>query len=580
MSSDRRLSVRALALAVFLAGAGFAAPPADPPPTDAAKASPRVETPPVGDFVEAIEVNIVNVEVYVTDKQGRRIKGLGRDDFEIYEDRKPVKVTNFYAEESGRPRGLEEVGVAALPVPPPLPGAAEMETPEDQRLHLVIYIDNFNLRPFDRNRVMRSLHDFLRNKLHRGDRAMLVTYDRELHVRRDFTTDPATISSALFELETISAQGVQHDSDRREILRDIQDVEQKSATDVLIRARGYAESLSNDLQFSIGALKETIETLAGLQGRKAVVYVSNGLSQVVGEDIFYAIHEKFPTAGALTESRDFDLSSRFRELVATANANRVTFYTIDAAGLRAPSSVSAENQNPGGSAFVDNVYVSNLQAPLQMLANETGGKAILNTNNVEPALAQVAEDFDTFYSLGYSPIHAGDGRYHKVDVKLKVKARGVTVRHRDGYRDKSVEGRMGDGLTATLNFGLQSNPLDVKLEVGSGRRRDDGFYLVPVTVRVPIGKLVLLPHGEKQQASRVRLFVSAMDEKGGTSDVQQVPLTITVPNEEVTEAIGKSYAYSMSLLMRPGPQRLAIGVRDDYAAALSFVLASFQVGGS
>ena len=591
--SNRKPPRRAFALAFFVAAAALAQP-ADPSPTPADPKAPppapaatvetpaREETEPAGGFVEAIEVNIVNVEVYVTDKKGQRVKGLGRDDFEIYEDRKPVKITNFYAEEGGRPRGLEEEGVAALPVPtsPPPPfGAAETETPEDQRLHLVIYIDNYNLRPFDRNRVMRSLHDFLRNRLHPGDRAMLITYDRELHVRRTFTTDPATISAALFELETLSAQGVQHDSERRDILRDIGDVNQKTGQDLVFRARSYAEALANDLHFTITALKDTIESLAGLQGRKAVVYVSNGLSQVVGEDIFHAIHERFPSVGALSESREFDLSNRFRELIATANANRVTLYTIDAAGLRAPSAVSAENQNPGGSAFTDSIYISNLQAPLRTMAEETGGKAILNTNNVEPALTQVAEDFDTYYSLGYSPIHTGDGRYHKVEVRLKGKGRGATVRHRDGYRDKSVEGRMGDGLVATLNFGLQSNPLDVKLEIGSGRRRDDGFYLVPVTVRVPIGKLVLLPQGEKRQASRLRLFVSAMDEEGGTSEIQQVPLTISVPNEEVTDALGKSYAYSMSLLMRAGPQRLAIGVRDDYAAALSFVLASFQVGG-
>ncbi len=94
-----------------------------------------------------------------------------------------------------------------------------MRTPEDQRLRLVVYIDNFNLRPFNRNRVMRELRAFLGQKLSRDDQIMLVTYDRELHVRRPFTSDPGLIASALNDLEKISAQGVHADSERREVLR-------------------------------------------------------------------------------------------------------------------------------------------------------------------------------------------------------------------------------------------------------------------------------------------------------------------------------------------------------------------------
>src|SRR4029453_12289951 len=100
------------------------------------------------------------------------------------------------------------------------------------------------------------------------------------------------------------------------------------------------------------------------------------------------------------------------------------------------TSVSAENRSNSSSSMVDSVYFSNLQSPLQMLAHETGGQALLNMNVALPALERVAADFDTYYSLGYTPAHSGDGRYYKLEVKLKNK-KGMTVRHRDGYRDKT-----------------------------------------------------------------------------------------------------------------------------------------------
>src|SRR5262245_39562309 len=164
--------------------------------------------PATGDqgFFESVNVNVVNVDVYVTDKSGKRIQGLTKDDFEIWENGKKVPVTNFYAVEGGKARmiGDEPVPAVAQPAPGAPPGTAKpAPLPEDQRLRLVVYIDNFNLHPFNRNRVMRELRAFLGHKLNRDDQVMLVTYDRELHVRRTFTSDPGLVNDALVELERI-----------------------------------------------------------------------------------------------------------------------------------------------------------------------------------------------------------------------------------------------------------------------------------------------------------------------------------------------------------------------------------------
>jgi VWFA-related protein len=558
-----------------------------PAPLQQAPAKAAADT----SFIDIVNVSVVNVDVYVTDKKGNALNGLTRDDFELFENDRPVKITNFYSVANGKataPNPDTPAPGAQPPAPsaPLPPGVTPLDLdagklPTDQRLRLVIYIDNFNLKPFDRNRVMRELRAFIGQKLAKDDELMLVTYDRELHTRRTFTNDPALIAQAMLELEKISAQGVHDDSDHRDFLQKIND--SQTVTEAENYAHTYAESTFNDLSFSIDAIKKIVDSLAGMPGRKAVVYVSDGLQQIAGQDLFYAVQNKWgQQTSSMVTTLEYDTSKRFNELTAQANANRITFYTIDAAGLRGYESNTAQNQgpgvpNPGFNQLIDQVRYSNLQSPLQMMAENTGGQVILNANVIAPQLDKIARDFNSYYSLGYSPTHYGDGRYYKLKVKLKRKGKDLVVRHRDGYRDKGTDARMNDSTLAALSFSFEENPLGVSLEFGQGRPRDDGFFLVPVLVHIPIGKLVLVPR-EGTEDARVRLFIAAVDSKGSTSDVQQTPVPISIPKADIVAAQRKTFVYSVTLLMRAGDQRISVGVRDDIAAQASFVSSGLTVG--
>jgi len=561
-----------VALCVLSALVSIGAAP--PPKQGAAGAQPDPGSPEV--FGETVNVTVVNVDAFVTDKSGARVKGLTREDFELFEDGKPVQITNFYAVEAGkaiRQLDPDAASPAAGSVGVPLPLPQTEEIPDEQRLYLIVYIDNFNLRPFNRNRVLRELRQFLNQKLKAGDRTMLVTYDRELHVRRTFTSDPSVVASALFELETLSAMGTHTDSDRKDILKAIEDAEH--VNEVYGRVRSYAESLFNDLEFTISALKNFVDQLAGLPGRKAILYVSDGLPMRAAEDVFYALSIKFPQQTSLLEAQSFDASRRFLELASQANANRVSFYTVEATGLRMSSAADASQQTAGLGPQVDQIHFSNLQSTLQTLAEKTGGMAVINANQALPRLERMAQDFETYYSLGYSPSHGGDGRYHRVNVKLKRK--GLTLRHRDGYRDKPVETVMADGTMAVLRFSTEANQMGIGLDVGAMTPRSDGNYSVQLTVRVPIGKLLLIPRDTTHEG-RVRIYVGAMDQKGGVSEVNNVSVPIQIPNGEVTQAVQKMFAYTMTLVMRRGEQRVSIGVRDDIAGTTAFLSKSLRVG--
>jgi VWFA-related protein len=560
------------------AAAALAEKPSTDQPAAAGQApAPTPSAEELGAFVETVEVNVVNVDVYVTDKKGNRVTGLTRDDFTVLEDGRPMEITNFYAVE---PK-LERRAPPRLPPPPPPAGEAaaappaeepEPEAADDQQLYLVVYVDNFNLDPLDRNRVLKDLRLFLADQVQVGDQVMLVTNDHAIHIRHAFTSDPEVVASALSELEPLTGNGRTRESDRQQALDRVRDA--KSSTEALTWARAWAREVDNDLRFTVDSLKDTVSSLAGLPGRKAILYVSDGIPMSPGQDVFHAVDETFKDSSAVTEALSFNYNRQFSELAAQANANRITFYTLDAGGLRGSSDFDASNHSAPING-VGSMHTENLQEPLRYVARTTGGIAILNTNRAAPQLERVGEDFKSYYSLGYHAPEAGRGRYHKIDVKVKRK--GLEVRHRDGYRDRTAEARMSDSTTAALLFPFERNPLGISIAFGEQTAREDRLFVVAVQVRIPIGKLALVPHGETSEA-RLRLFIAAIDADGGTSPVQQVGVPISVPKDQVERAKKQYYQYTASLLMRGGPQTVAVGVRDELGGDESFATGHAVIG--
>jgi VWFA-related protein len=572
ISHPRRLVHLLTFLALVLSGwAGLALAAQDPPE----EITPEEEQEEFDVFVDQVNVNVVNVDVYVTDKKGNRITDLTPDDFELTENGRPVAISNFYKVEGGRRLELAPGPAVAEGAGPAEPRFEAIEPtleepPEEQRLHLVVYIDNWNLRPFNRNRVLGDVRRFLIEKLGKDDRVMLVTYDRSFKVEQPFTSDLRAVARATFDIEKRVAGGVNRDSERNQMIQLIDD--SQGEFEALSHARSYAQSVENDLTFTLRALKELTESLAGLPGRKAILYVSDGLPQVAGQDLFLAVDEKFGSAsnGAMA-AFNFDFHREYTRLAAEANANGVTFYPLDARGLEPPSANSAEFRGTDIRGAADRHRIPNLQTPLRYLAEETGGFAIVNTNSPFPFLERMAADFDSFYSLGYTPAHYGDGRYYNLKVKVKPpKGKGLIVRHREGYRDLSTETRMSDGTMAALNYDVTDNPLGVKLEFEDEQKRDDGFYLLPVQVRIPIGNVAMIPR-ETTHEGRVKVYVGALDDRGRSSPVQQMMVPISIPNDEIDFAKTQEYVYTVTLLMRAGSQRVAVGVRDEISAEETFL---------
>jgi VWFA-related protein len=570
--------------------------------------------PAAPSFGEVVEVNVVDVDIYVTDRNGNRVTGLKKGDFAVFEDGKAVDVSNFAELSAGAAPAVRETPSAA----PPAAGAvaADVKTPPaadpDRQLSLVVFVDNLHLRPETRARAVEQIRKFLAQSTRPGDRVLLATYDNSLRVRHAFTDNRAALDATLHEIESLPAYGQQEESSRRTAYRAVLDLDsiEKCSPDIIKPVEGYAEQMRGEGLRTIGALTVMINSLSGVPGHKALLLVSDGISITPGEELFQAANEictgsssgthvstgeivplaerfsgngsggglKYQANQAALDAQKYSLVKPFETLASHASANRVTLYTLQASGLRNFAAAGADS-DPDERAFqsgiIEQIQTSNLKGSLTALAVDTGGRAMLDVNDFLPELAKMQEDFESYYSLGYTPTHSGDGKDHRIEVK--VKRQGLRVRYRQSYRDKPALEKMADRTLAALFHGIEDNPLAVEIEIGDPAPADGGQYAVPVRLKIPLFKLAIL-NREASFQGKLRLLVATRDAAGGTSTVRQVEVPLNIPRKEVLSALGQYYLYTLTLKMKPGSQQVAVAVRDELAASTSYLTRPVTVG--
>jgi VWFA-related protein len=531
-------------------------PTAPSKPAEAPKVDAGRPLPPIS---ERVEVSVTNVDVVVTDSKGNRVTGLTRDEFEVFQDNVPQTITNFYAVSGGKL--LLEDGKQ---IPIDSPAAAE-EIPQQLKTRYVVYIDNLNIQPQNRNRMFKRLKEFISQNVGPQAEAMVVTYNRSLKVKRRFTSEKGDVLAAIEQTEMETGGGTPLASERKDAIARIND---SQTEDQAIRtARTYAQSLRNDLQFAVDAFKTSLNGLAGIQGRKIFLYVSEGLPASAGAELFDTIRVKFPGGRSTLETLDFDMNSKYASIVQAANANGVTIWALDASGLAADDLISAENRymEARPSSFL---MRQNTQGPLLMMAEQTGGMAAINTNDWKDSLDELSKDFSNFYSIGYRTTRAASDRPHSVEVKVKRK--GLRVRARKGLLDKSTETRTAEAVVASLFYPRDDNPLAVSVTLGEPRPYDNENYLLPVRVAVPVGKLGLVPSGDRYEGQFFVYFV-VLDALGKQSDLQVQRQAVTVPASDFTNAQRKDFYYDVQLLVVPGGQKLAVALRDGVSNLTSYL---------
>jgi VWFA-related protein len=546
-------------------------------PLPAAKKTPTPR--PIGGltFTDEYELTVVNVDVFVRDKKGRPVKGLTRDDFKIYQDGVEKPISNFavYTQEVFEHR-FATPSPGATPTPQPKAAPA----PEIKPIYVVIYVDNENLKPLQRNRVLRKLRQWVRDTVRPPMQVMVVTYQKSLKVVQPFTSDPREINEALRSIRMQTGGRVERDSARADIIdlmNEYRDQERERPNagrqnrQLFLQAyrqiSAFADEEANNLRFSLGAMREMVTMLAGLPGRKSMLYISDGLPMVPGVDLIYEFMAVFHDQRILSLVSRYDMSKEFESLTAFANGQGVSIYAVETQGLKVESGISAEHRYTQD-ITATSVGSHNYQDSLRYLAENTGGLAIVNTNNVSPGLDLIRQDLYTYYSLGYTINASGGDKVHRIKVECPTHPE-YKLRYRRRFIEKSLESRVQDKVMTALVFDLDENPMQVDVIAGRPAPATSDRWTVPVHITFPLRKVALIPEGD-DYVGRVVLFVAARDRDGKQSDLQRQEHEVRIPAKDYDEAQRKRFSIDVNLLMEKGGFTVAVGLMDQITRQASY----------
>jgi hypothetical protein len=210
------------------------------------------------------------------------------------------------------------------------------------------------------------------------------------------------------------------------------------------------------------------------------------------------------------------------------------------------------------------------QTGLVSFARETGGVALLNSNDLQRGLARVYEESSTYYSLGVNLSKLGGTGYRKVSVD--VGRPGLEVRTRRGYAILPADDLARAGARATILSNVAYTSLPVRLKIGLPQKGKK-LYELPVTVLLPASALTFLPEGDGTKAS-AEIFVGAIDDSGGTSDIGREVATFKLAKDAPGDT---ALAHQLTLATKKGNYRVVVNVRDTATGKLGTAKADIRV---
>ena len=539
---------------------------------------------------ETIDVSIVNLDVFVTDKQGNRVHGLTRDDFEVRENRAIQTITNFaeYTPEQtsgGSAAGLHREGAPSEPAAP------------WARRTIVIFVDVVR-QPAAIKQVFASLRQFVRHVVRPGDAVAVVSYHRDAKMLQSYTDDSQALESALTTLEResfgLSAEAAA--DPQRARLADAEDAAGGAAaagqapaqTDVAASsnaetARGAgaprldtegldraAESFlgAAEMRRKTAAITSVLRSMSAYEGKKLMIVALQGFGgRSIDTSMGVAIYSKNQKTEVLRQA-----------VVRAANANGVTLYPINLVGVRSEGVTSLEvrrdllSRNPNQQLLQTgdfNARLLNEITSLGEIATQTGGLSAVGASQVANLLPRISEDLESYYSLAYRVPGPGDDRRRTITVTAKN--RSYRVRSRRSAIGKSDDERMHDRVIANLFQPAEQSMIALRVELGAPARKSRSVYTIPLVVRIPVAGLTARAQGGALSGS-FSLFISS----GGASGVllnavqqRTYPYSIT-PNDPARSNDGY-LTFDGAVEVDPSADRISVGVRDDVSKEYGLV---------
>jgi VWFA-related protein len=535
--------------------------------TAAAVDAPR--QPPV----YSSEVSLVLLPVFVVDRNGRAVRGLRAEDFDLSADGKKAEVVSFRYVDTTQDDDQEEIRQASAA----------------RRRFLLLFDESFT-DPAGLHRAQSAAADFVRRRLARSDLAAVATMDvnRGVRIVANFTEDRALLVHAV---ETLGVSTLAKISDPLGLAADmnVTDLALPTRTEntavgvldsvlaVLARRMKAAddEAYRNQVMTLISSFEDLARALRRVEGRKQVLYFSAGFDSrlLVG----HTGSEQRDASESIAEGRLWEVDgrthwgdSRLRDLLAEmtrglASADAVV-HTVDVTGLGSDRSMTQttitldpQRQLPG-------------RESLNFIAAETGGRFFKDANDLTPALDEMLEMTSRYYVLGFQPPRErGTGAFHR--IKVKVARREAKVSHRVGYYDRG-----GTGPTPALQRQFEAAQL-VMTGVG---RNDLAFSSLCLPFPAPgprqtLGVVIQLAKDALPWAAgrptALEVYAYAEAEDGAVVDHLAQLARLDPASQAGLSASARGLSFFGVLRVPPGRYtvRLMVQERETGAAGVQFI---------
>jgi len=511
-----------------------------------------------GTFKFEATTQLVVVNVSVKGKDGEPVDNLKASDFVVTEDGKPQQLKVFEFQK------LEDAVLPAITPPPaqlkkrPDPSEPKAEAPvksavatqiataasgevkyKDRRL-LVFFFDQAGMPVADQLRAQQGALKFLQSQITQADMVSVMAYSTDLRILQDFTNDRDALARIIQGL-TIGETGMEN-----------------GATGDDAEADTEAAYSQDDSEFNLfntdrklAALESAVKMLGGLAEKKALVYFASGMSKT-----------------------GTDNQAQLRSTVNAAIRANVAFYPVDTRGLVASAPLGdATKASPGGRGMYSgdsqrsqrNSFQSQ-QETLYTLASDTGGKAMLDNNDLSEGIVQAQKDIASYYILGYySTNTALDGRYRRIKVQFASKL-NAKLDYRSGY----FAGKQFKQFTSSdrerqlqeaLMLGDPVTDLTVALEVNYFRQGRDRYF-VPVSVKIPGTDIELAKKGGAE-STRLDFIGEIKDAKGALQGTVRDNVTVKLKGETAGQLSKRNLEYSTGFTLQPGTYTLKFLAREN-----------------
>ncbi len=371
------------------------------------------------------------------------------------------------------------------------------------------------------------------------------------------------------------------------------------STELLRIAEDHASEVEHEARSTLSALTSFAASLSALPGRRILLFVSDGIPSRPGGVAFDYVRTLCDGSGvrsgvqysvditaqggvgALPQQlnasmlslagEDRQLGDEFRRVAAAANASGVTIWTYGARGL-AGTDTGASTGGRMLTPEAESRERGELEDALSSFAIDSGGRPVLQSNDLPAMMTGIAADLASGYSLAYVSPRTGDGRVHQ--IRVDTTRPGVELRYRRSWRDSGTADELGSLVEGALAWGVDRPGLGAQAALVRGTLPGESAPRLLLRLTIPEANLALRAGKNGARSGRLRVAIALQQQGSAATSAKSKVLPIDLSADTPAGPIVRDVA----LPELPPGSVLAVGLRDE-AGGISSVT-RLVVGGT